>query len=237
MFLVDTVLGSLLWYPPPCPVIMQSEGQSRVPHTDNILRGDLWSFPQGHESFLLCCWQNVDTGALDVSVLCGLCFCPKSRADTGFSDIPQTPRTHCKAFSHMMRLSGMNRAGSLIVQMWIPRDLERTLAQHCEWLGSGFIPTDWASSGLNLLLTSKGEMWAFYHVVWMRDRRERGSGNFYAFRSQTSGKEVIQSGCTATMAQGSMNSLVLLALHTCSADWPWGLSAAMQPNNRSQTYL
>lgn len=65
--------------------------------------------------------------------------------------------------------------------MWLPRGMERTLVQPCEWLGSRLLPTDWASSGLSLLM-SKGEIWAFYHVVCMRDRSGKGKWQLLSFQ-------------------------------------------------------
>lgn len=120
--------------------------------------------------------------------------------------------------------------------MWLPRGMERTLVQPCEWLGSRLLPTDWASSGLSLLM-SKGEIWAFYHVVCMRDRSGKGKWQLLSFQKSNmrKGSHPVRLHSRRGPRQSELTSLTSSAHMLCGlALRPLG---CMQPGNRSQTYL
>lgn len=114
--------------------------------------------------------------------------------------------------------------------MWLPRGMERTLVHPCEWLGSRLLPTDWASSGLYPLM-SKGEMWAFYHVVWMRDRRGKKKWQILRFQKSNmrKGSHPVRLHCPHGPRQSELTSLTSSSHMLCGlALRPLGCHAAWQ---------
>lgn len=114
--------------------------------------------------------------------------------------------------------------------MWLPRGMERTLVQPCEWLGSRLLPTAWASSGLSLLM-SKGEMWAFYHVVCMRDRSGKGKWQLLSFQklNMRKGSQPVRLHSRRGPRQSELTSLTSSAHMLCGlALRPLGCHAVWQ---------